>query len=128
MPSAVIPAARGAANAQAIRALLDLDSDASPPAWADAGPSRRLAASRVPQQHEVVRMLLALAERTLSTPSIRTDLAWEAPENEARRVHLRVQKENDRWELRKKKLAEERIVCKTAAATKANKEEVSPSY
>lgn len=127
MPSAVVPAARGAANAQAIRALLDLDDDASPPAWADVGPSRRTAASRLPQPNEVVRMLLALAERTLSTPAIRSDLAWEAPENEARRVNLRqLKKETERWDARKKKLAEARVLCKTAAATKANKEEVSP--
>lgn len=126
LPSAIIPAARGTANAQAIRALLDLDDDTSPPAWADVGPSRRTGASRLPQPEEVVRMLLALAERTLSTPAIRADLAWEAPENEARREHLRAhKKENERWEVCKKKLAEARVLCKSAAATKANKEEVS---
>lgn len=125
MPSAVVPAARGNANAQAIRALLDLDDDASPPAWADVGPSRRTAASRLPQPNEVIRMLLALADRALSTLAIRIDLGWEAPENEARRVHLRqLKKENDRWDVRKKKLAEARVLCKSAAATKANKEEV----
>jgi hypothetical protein len=71
-------------------------------------------------------MLLALAERTLSSPAVRTDLVWEAPENEARRVHAREQKkENDQWEIKSKKMGADGVRCKTAAATKAHKELVS---
>lgn len=70
-------------------------------------------------------MLLSMAERTLSTRQIRSDLDWAAPENEARRVHAREQKKaNEAWEAKKKKLAEGRLQSSTAAATKANKEMV----
>lgn len=126
MPKVVIAESRGSANMKAIRALLDLEEHEEIPAWAGAGPSRRTGASRLPQPSEVVRMLLALAERTLSSPVIRTDLGWEAPENEARRVHAREQKkENDQWEIKRKKLSADGVRCKSAAATKAHQELVS---
>ena len=71
-------------------------------------------------------MLLALAERTLSTPAIRADLVWEAPENEARRVHAReIKKENEEWARIKKNLMAAALHCKTPAASKLNREKVS---
>lgn len=71
-------------------------------------------------------MLLAFAERTLSTPALRADLVWEAPENEARRVHAReLKKENAEWAKVKKGLMAAALQAKTAAATKSNKEQVS---
>jgi hypothetical protein len=71
-------------------------------------------------------MLLGLAERTLSTPAIRADLVWEAPENEARRQHAReIKAEMENWAKIKKNLMAAALHCKTAAATKANKEKVS---
>ena len=71
-------------------------------------------------------MLLAFAERTFSTPALRADLVWEAPENEARRVHAReLKKENEDWAKVKKGLMTAALQAKSAAATKANKEKVS---
>jgi hypothetical protein len=71
-------------------------------------------------------MLLAFAERTLSIPALRADLVWEAPENEARRVHAReLKKENEDWAKVKKSLMAAALQAKTAAATKTNKEKVS---
>jgi hypothetical protein len=126
MPKAVLAESRGSANMKAVRALLDLEEHEEVPIWAAAGPSRRTGASRLPQSSEVVRMLLAFAEKTLSSPAIRTDLVWEAPENEARRVHAREQKkENDQWETKRKKLSTDGVRCKSAAATKAHQEVVS---
>jgi hypothetical protein len=68
-------------------------------------------------------MLLALAERSLSARSIRADLDSTSGENEERRRHASgVKKETTAWEGRKKKLAEARVRCKSAAETKVNKE------
>lgn len=124
MPLA-LPTTRVAANTQAVRDLLGLDDDEDGSLPADE-PARRSATSgRIPSQHEVVRMLLALAERTISTPKVRRDLMWEAPENEARRTHQQqVKRENDRHEGVRKALAEARVVCKSPSAMIANTKEV----
>ncbi|WVW84100.1 hypothetical protein I302_106129 [Kwoniella bestiolae CBS 10118] len=115
------------ANNSALRAILDLGEDQATPAWATeltAGPSRRTAASRIPPPAEVVRMLLAFAERTLSSPKIRADMEYFVPENEIRRKHASaIKKETSMMETRKKKLNEARLKCKTAAETKAHKEQ-----
>lgn len=124
MPLSAVPATGAASNGQAgLETLEPDDADET-----DAVRTRRSAAAGpIPTQYEVVRMLLALDDRTLSTPLIRKDLAWEAPENEARRVHTRVvKKENERWEDVKKKLAEARVELKSPPL-KANKDEVSLS-
>jgi hypothetical protein len=126
LPKVVLPTTSGAANATAVRNLLGLQADEALPAWAGEAPARRTAASRLPSNHEVIRMLLAFAERTLSTPAIRADLVWEAPENEARRVHAReIKKENEEWARIKKNLMAAALHCKTPAATKLNREKVS---
>jgi hypothetical protein len=129
LPKTILPLTSGQANATAVRNLLGLPANESLPEWAiDAGPARRTAASRLPSHHEVIRMLLAFAERTLSTPALRADLVWEAPENEARRVHAReLKKENEDWAKVKKGLMAAALQAKTAAATKTNKEKVSLS-
>ncbi|WVQ67296.1 uncharacterized protein L199_005491 [Kwoniella botswanensis] len=115
------------ANNSALRAILDLGDDQPPPAWATeltAGPSRRTAASRIPPPAEVVRMLIAFAERTLSTPKIRSDMEYFVPENDMRRKHASaIKKEMNTMESKKKKLNEARLKCKTAADTKAHREE-----
>lgn len=91
-----------------------------------AAPTRR-GASRVPLPEEVVDMLLALAERTLWTRVIRAELD-NSSEVEARKQHAVVTKAvNAEWEEKKKKLAAERVVCKTAAQTKSNQAKVGPS-
>ncbi|ORY32872.1 hypothetical protein BCR39DRAFT_464322, partial [Naematelia encephala] len=111
-------------NESAIRTLLDLPDDEPVPAWAaDSGPSRRTGASRLPQPADVIRMLLALAERTLETPAIKVDIDITAGESEVRRKYAdAVKRAVASWEPRRKKLSEMRIRCKTAAETKANKE------
>ena len=87
-----------------------------------AGPSRR-GASRIPQPSEVVKMLLALAERTLSVPKIRAELDSTSGEADLRRRHASALKsENKKWEEQEKKLASARVQCRSAAETKANKE------
>lgn len=113
-------------NESQVRALLDLDPNEPTPAWAiDAGPSRR-AASKVPQPAEVVRMLLAMADRAALTPVVRDEMESTAGESEARRVHAAATKKaNSEWDTKKKKLGEERVVCKTATETKNNKTKVS---
>ncbi|WWC62148.1 uncharacterized protein I303_104740 [Kwoniella dejecticola CBS 10117] len=120
---------RAEANNSALRAILDLDENQPPPAWAaeyTAGPSRRTGASRIPPATEVIRMLLAFADRTLSTPKIRGDTESFVPENDMRRKHASaIKKETLTMEAKKKKLNEARLKCKTAADTKANKEETA---
>jgi hypothetical protein len=115
------------ANTSALRAILDLPEDQPTPSWAlESGPSRRTGASRVPQPAEVVRMLLAFAERTLGTNKIKSDLESTARETEHRRRHaIATKAENNAWEAKKKKLAAARVQCRSAAETKANKELVS---
>ena len=116
---------RKMANASAIRALLDIGADGTPPPWADPGPSRRTGASRIPQPSEVVRMLLAFLERCLPTPRLRSEVEQTAGENEDRREHARgIKRAATSWESQKKRLAEARVRCKSAAETKANKEQV----
>ncbi|WRT66520.1 uncharacterized protein IL334_003479 [Kwoniella shivajii] len=126
LPSVIVDK-RAEANNSALRAILDLDDNQSPPAWATdltAGPSRRTAASRIPPAPEVIRMLLGFAERTLSTPKIRGDMESAVLENEARRKHASaLKRELVAMESKKKKLNEIRLKSKTAAETKANKEE-----
>lgn len=124
-PTVVTNNRRTDANASAIRALLDLDNDQVASAWATdvTGPSRRVGASRIPLPFEVVRMLLALADRTLSTAKVRAEIDSTSGEGEERRRHANgTKKEFTAWEARKKKLAEARVRCKSAAETKANKE------
>lgn len=61
-------------------------------------------ASRIPPPDEIIRMLLALAERTLDMPAIRADLDATS-EVEERRQHARgIKAETARWETQKKKL------------------------
>ena len=131
-PAAPVLKHRANVNDLAMRALLDLDPDQPIPSWAvdvEAGPSRRAAASRIPQPAEIVRMLLALADRTLSTPKIRANIDSTSGEAEERRRHFNgVRRENNAWELKKKKLAEARVRCNSAAETKANKETVSSPH
>ena len=94
----------------------------------DVGPSRRVGASRVPQPYEVVRMLLAFAERTLSTAKLRADIESTSGESEERRRHASaLKRENTAWEGARKKLTEARVRCNSAAETKANKELVRNS-
>ncbi|WVQ74006.1 hypothetical protein IAR50_003587 [Cryptococcus sp. DSM 104548] len=105
-----------------LRSLFDLDENSPAPAWATefAAPSRR-GASKVPQPAEVVRMLLSLAERALTTPKMRGNIENFTVETKARREHANAtKKEITTWEERKKKLSEERLKCKTAGETKAN--------
>ncbi|WWD17120.1 hypothetical protein CI109_101557 [Kwoniella shandongensis] len=117
---------RAQMNDSALRALLDLDENQPAPAWATdltAGPSRRVGASRIPQPAEIIRMLLALAERTLATPKIRYDMELFSFDVQEHRKHSAKIKENSAvFEQKKKKLAEARVRCKSAAETKANKE------
>ena len=88
--------------------------------------SRRAGASRLPSPAQVVRMLLAFAERTLSTPIIRSDLDSQTEENAMRRQHLSATKrENTAWDIKKKKLEEARGKSKSAADTKLTKQTVS---
>ena len=71
-------------------------------------------------------MLLAFAERTLQTPKMRADVDSTSGEAEERRRHANGhKKEITAWEGRKKRLAEAKVRCKSAAETKANKELVS---
>jgi len=113
-------------NEAQVRALLDLNPDDPTPAWAlEAGPSRR-AASKVPQPAEVVRMLLAMADRAALTPTIRAEMESTTGESEARRLHASsTKKANADWEAQKKKLGAERVLCKTATETKNNKAKAS---
>lgn len=84
------------------------------------------AASRIPQPTEVVEMLLALSERALITPRIKTDLDSKTEETEIHKVHaVNVKKENTEYEAEKKKLSEARVRSKSAAATKAAQSAVS---
>ena len=95
----------------------------------EVGPSRRVGASRVPESYEVVRMLLALADHTLSTAKLRADMESTSGENEERkRFASALKKANTAWEGEKKKLTEARVLCKCAAETKANKELVRISH
>jgi hypothetical protein len=90
------------------------------------GMSRRIGSSRTPQPAEIVSMLLAFADRTVSTPDIRSDLDSTTAETEARRQHAaELKKENTAWDEMKKKLGDARIQCKSAIDTKANKDLVS---
>ncbi|KIR36449.1 hypothetical protein I352_01398 [Cryptococcus deuterogattii MMRL2647] len=113
---------RAEANEAALRSLFDLGDDQAAPAWATelSVPSRR-GASRMPQPSEVVRMLLALVERTLTTPKIKNNMEAFAFETQVRKEHANLlKKEQTAWENQKQKLQEERLLCKTAAETKAN--------
>ncbi|KAL7423717.1 hypothetical protein Q5752_001299 [Cryptotrichosporon argae] len=66
-------------------------------------PLRRAAASRVPQPAEVVRMLLALAERTLSTPRIKSEL--DAADDDRKKHWARAMTaENKRWVKQQKEM------------------------
>ncbi|WVQ99531.1 hypothetical protein IAU59_006667 [Kwoniella sp. CBS 9459] len=89
------------ANNAALRAILDLGDDQEAPAWAaelTAGPSKRTAASRIPPATEVIRMLIAFAERTLSTPKIRAEAESMMSEAEIRRITVEGRKaENAKW-------------------------------
>jgi hypothetical protein len=125
MPVPLISPTRAGLNVHAAQRLSELDDDYVN----EAGPTRRSAAlGRLPSQPEVVRMLLALADRTLSTPAIRKDLVWEAPENEARRIHTRTVKgENERHQRVQKKLAGAKLVAfgpGSGPAIETNKQEV----
>ncbi|ODO06462.1 hypothetical protein L198_01694 [Cryptococcus wingfieldii CBS 7118] len=119
----VAPIDRRAQNDEAgLRNLFDLDENSPAPAWTTgfAAPSRR-GASKVPEPAEVVKMLLSLAERALTTPKMRGNIENFTVETKARREHGNTtKKEVNAWEERKKKLSEERIKCKTAGETKAN--------
>lgn len=80
----------------------------------------------MPQPSEVVRMLLALVERTLTTPKIKNNMEVFALETQVRKEHANLlKKEQTAWENQKQKLQDERLLCKTAAETKANVSQVS---
>ncbi|EIW70475.1 hypothetical protein TREMEDRAFT_28462 [Tremella mesenterica DSM 1558] len=118
------PEDRRSMHVSAVRQLLNLEKDESPPSWSDVGPSRRVGTSRIPQPTEVVRMLIALSERCLQTPILRANVEQFSKENEDRRKHASLmKKEMINWETTKRKLTEARVRCQTAAETKANKEE-----
>ena len=116
-----------AAHTQAVREMLELEEDSEE---MEVRTTRRSAAlGPIPPQYEVVRMLLALADRTLLTPRIRRDLTWEAPENEARRVYARsVKKGHERFDKIKKRLRDAKVGLKDVAAIKANEGEVSLKF
>ena len=116
-----------AAATQAVREMLELDEDSEE---MKVRTTRRTAASGpIPPQYEVVRMLLALADRTLLNPRIRRDLTWEAPENEARRVYARqVKKGHERFDKIKKRLQGAKVGLNDVAAIKANEDEVSLEF
>ncbi|OCF32967.1 hypothetical protein I316_05305 [Kwoniella heveanensis BCC8398] len=107
LPSPIVDPKTDANNA-ALRAILDLGDDQEAPAWAadlTAGPSKRTAASRIPPSTEVIRMLIAFAERTLSTPKIRAEAESLMSETEIRRLTTEGMKaENAKWLPQKAKL------------------------
>lgn len=83
-----------------MKALLDLKEGQPTPQWATelAGPSRRVAASRIPPPAEIVRMLLALAERTLVTDFMRAELDRHMGEmDDRRRAYDAISAENKDW-------------------------------
>ncbi|RSH87206.1 hypothetical protein EHS25_003115 [Saitozyma podzolica] len=107
-----------------LRAILAIADDQPTPSWAlETGPARRTAASRVPTSAEVVRMLLALAERTLATPRFRASLDSMTSENASRRSHaIRMKSLTNRHEAKQKGFAEARLRIKNATDAKWNKE------
>jgi hypothetical protein len=110
-----------------VRALLDLDPTQPTPSWAIDGLARR-SASKTPTPAEVVRMLLALADRALQTVPLRTEVESTAGESGARRAHATtIKRENADWEQQKKKLAQAKLLCKSAKESKNNQKQVSSS-
>jgi len=70
-------------------------------------------------------MLLALADRALQTRLLRTEIESVAGESDARKVYATATKqENAAWEQQKKKLAETKVLCKTATESKNNQKKV----
>lgn len=120
---ASIQSVESVAGTQSARVPSELDADIEE---TNVRQTRRSAASgKAASQYEVVRMLLALASRTLSTPKIRKDLGWEAPENEARRVHTRqLKKEDERWGGITKTLGQPKLLAAGGVATSNHKHEV----
>ncbi|WVF71335.1 hypothetical protein IAT40_006138 [Kwoniella sp. CBS 6097] len=100
LPSPVVDH-RNDANNAALRAILDLGDGQEAPAWASeltAGPSKRTGASRIPPSSEVIRMLIAFAERTFLTPKIRAEAESIMSEAEIRRITVEGRKtENAKW-------------------------------
>jgi hypothetical protein len=112
-------------NAEAMRALLDLDDDESAPSWSAFQPESgtRRGASKVPLPAEVVAMLLAVCNRALETDKLRQELVSASGEFEARsRVAGESKVLKEEWDARKKKLAEEKLRATSASATKAWRE------
>jgi hypothetical protein len=102
-----------------MRALLDLGDDEAVPGWTDAAPSRRAAASRVPQPSEVVRMIIALINSAIHSPRIRAEMDPGVFDFEARQRNFKqLKEEKGRWDGEKKKLGQERVLAKSAAQTK----------
>ncbi|WWC89136.1 uncharacterized protein L201_004054 [Kwoniella dendrophila CBS 6074] len=116
---------RAEANNTALREILDLSDNQPSPTWAtESGPLKRTGASRIPQPYEIIRMLLGLAERTLTTPKIKNDMEYLVPENDFRRKHnSAIKKELLDIESKKKKLNETILKSKSPAETKTNKEQ-----
>jgi len=116
-------------NDRAMRALLDLGANDPAPTWAlETGPSRRAAASRLPSASEVVRMLIAMADHVIHLDAVRStmDPAVGNTYNDfLRKISQYNKEENARWETVKKGIMAERVRCKSAEQTKANKAKVS---
>ena len=109
-----------------VRALLDLDPSQPTPSWAIEGHARR-SASKVPTPGEVVDMLLSLADRAIHTPRLRAEIESSAGESEARRKHASTTKRlHTEWEVAKKKSAEAKVLCRTAAESKRSQMQVRP--
>ncbi|TXT08975.1 hypothetical protein VHUM_02449 [Vanrija humicola] len=106
-------------NDRAMRALLDLGDDEAVPGWTDTAPSRRAAASRVPQASEVVRMIIALINSAINSPKIRAEMDPGVFDFEARQRNFKqLKEEKSRWDDEKKKIGQERVLAKSAAQTK----------
>ncbi|KAL1411450.1 hypothetical protein Q8F55_002406 [Vanrija albida] len=109
-------------NDRAMRALLDLGEDEAVPGWTEAAPSRRTAASRVPQASEVVRMIIAFINSAIHSPRIRAEMDPGVFDFEARQRNFKqLKEEKSRWDEEKKKLGQERVLSKSAAQTKVNR-------
>nr|ODN80163.1 hypothetical protein L203_05971 [Cryptococcus depauperatus CBS 7841] len=105
-----------------LRELFGLDNTQVASAWSFELPgSSRRSASRTPQPSEIVRMLLALAVRTLSTPKIRGDMELFSDEINAKKQHAaETKRENLDWDKKKQELLNAKLLCKTAAQKKAS--------
>jgi hypothetical protein len=88
-------------------------------------PDQSVTSIRSPQPDEVIRMLLALAERTLQTPLIRADIESTAGDVAVRRQHAKdLKAEGVAWEKERRRLSAAGLQAKTPTEGRQNKEEV----